>query len=142
MTTFCLWKERETAQPAKCLQRDPSRPGRALKLREGGSSPKTDLSERGKQPLATETPKLLPPLSWGRERLGAGPRPVDLSPAKRSEAKRRERERETERESHFGSSRPAAVLLVRGALGDGPPGGQRVVSASLAGGRYPEWGEA
>ena len=57
------------------------------------------------------------------------------------EAKRSE-ERETERESHFGSSRPAAVLLVRGALGDGPPGGQRVVSASLAGGRYPEWGEA
>ena len=47
-----------------------------------------------------------------------------------------------ERESHFGSGRPAAVLLVRGALGDGPPGGQRVVSASLAGGRSPEWGEA
>ena len=51
-------------------------------------------------------------------------------------------ERERERVSHFGSSRPAAVLLVRGALGDGPPGGQRVVSASLAGGRSPEWGEA
>ena len=36
----------------------------------------------GKQPQPTTTPKLNPPLSWGRGRMGAGPRPVDLSRAK------------------------------------------------------------
>ena len=70
---------------------------------------------------------------WGGKQL-----PQALTKKKRD----RERERERKKKKHFGSSRPAAVLLVRGALGDGPPGGQRVVSASLAGGRSPEWGEA
>ena len=49
-----------------------------------------------------------------------GPRPGS---AWRTQPWQKKKKRERESASHFGSSRPAAVLLVRGALGDGPPGG-------------------
>ena len=41
----------------------------------------------GERLLPLLTPKPLPPPGRGRGRLGAGPRPVDSSPEKRSEAK-------------------------------------------------------
>ena len=73
-------RKREAGTRAKSTGRVGSLPGTRYQLNRTW----------GERLLPLLIPKPLPPPSRGRGRLGAGPRPVDSSPAKRSEERERE----------------------------------------------------